>query len=216
MVVDALAAVLADLDLAERPVPEPTGEDELAVLSSPLAVGECGVAAVSACLIAAAELAHARSGRRPRVSLDAGHVAAAVRSEAWLRDPTGRPLRGFAPLSRLWRCADGWVRTHANYGWHRDALLRAFRVNPDLDPEQAEHRLGNVLANRAALEIEESAYQAGALAVAARTVEQWRDSSAGRAVAAVPLVAVDPLGVGAAPLPPFDARCPRPGCGSST
>ena len=32
---------------------------------------------------------------------------------------------GFAPLSRFWRAADGWVRTHGNYPWHRSALLRA-------------------------------------------------------------------------------------------
>ena len=48
--------------------------------------------------------------------------------------PTGP---GFAPLSRFWRAADGWVRTHGNYPWHRAGLLRALGCAGDAqdDPE---------------------------------------------------------------------------------
>ena len=90
-------------------------------------------------LLAAAELAELRTGRRPKVALDTAHVAAAVRSEALLRDPAGSSARGFAPLSRLWPTADGWVRTHANYPWqeHRAALLKAFGLPERADAEIA-------------------------------------------------------------------------------
>jgi hypothetical protein len=30
----------------------------------------------------------------------------------------------FAPLSRFWRTADGWLRLHANYPWHKERALR--------------------------------------------------------------------------------------------
>ena len=76
----ALSGVLADLDLADTGL-HIVGESRPAVLSSPLAVADCAVAAVAACLIAAADLSDARSGRRPTVTLDTAHVAAEVCSE---------------------------------------------------------------------------------------------------------------------------------------
>ncbi|GAA0419714.1 CoA transferase [Actinoplanes capillaceus] len=135
------------------------------VFASPLAVGDCAVAAVAACLVAAADLAHARTGHRPGISLDTAHVAAAMRSEIHLRDPAGNGIDGFAPLSRLWPAADGWVRTHANYPWHRAALLTALGVTGDPGP---------AIAALPAAEVERRVYAAGGLAVAARTPEQWR------------------------------------------
>ena len=99
-------------------------------LPSRLPAEDVALACAGAALLAAAAL-HAQrggdSGSRgsPVVRLDRGHVAAAFRSEAFLR-VDGQPAGpGFAPLSRFWRAADGWVRTHGNYPWHRAALLRA-------------------------------------------------------------------------------------------
>jgi crotonobetainyl-CoA:carnitine CoA-transferase CaiB-like acyl-CoA transferase len=164
----AVDEALADLGLADSSV----GDSGVAVhgepagLASPLAVAECAVAAVTTCLTAAADLAHARTGRRPAVELDAAHVAAAVRSEAWLRDPDGNGVEGFAPLSRIWPAADGWVRTHANYPWHRAALLSALGVTDEQD-------VGPAIAARPARDVESIVYGAGGLAVAARTLDEW-------------------------------------------
>ncbi|MFF5228590.1 hypothetical protein ACFY3L_18625, partial [Dactylosporangium sp. NPDC000521] len=130
------------------------------VLASPLAVAGCATEAVAMCLDAAADLADARTGHRPAVSVDTGHVAAAVRAEALLRDPEGRGIDGFAPLSRLWPAADGWVRTHANYPWHRAALLAALGTD--------EEGLAATIAGMPALTVERLVYDAGGLAVAAR------------------------------------------------
>src|SRR5439155_9215327 len=171
---------------------EVVGEPRPAVLASPLAVADCATAAVAACLSAAADLARVRTGRRPHVVLDTAHVAAAVRSEAWLRDPAGRGVSGFAPLSRLWPAADGWVRTHANYPWHRAALLAALGVGDGTDDEVAS-RLAGAIAGRPAREVEDTVYAAGGLAVAARTVP----------VVAPPLVDMARLRDGALPLPPL-------------
>jgi hypothetical protein len=49
------------------------GEPVLPELASPLAVAECAIAAVAASLLAAAELAELRTGRRPEVALDTAH-----------------------------------------------------------------------------------------------------------------------------------------------
>ncbi|MBO3739174.1 CoA transferase [Actinoplanes flavus] len=163
---DLLPGVLAALDL---PTPEgfrpPDGRSGGPAFASPLAVGDCAVASVAACLVAAAELAHARTGSRPGIALDTAHVAAAMRSEIHLRDPAGNGIDGFAPLSRLWPAADGWVRTHANYPWHRAALLTALGVTDDPGP---------AIAALPAAEVERRVYAAGGLAVAARTPDQWR------------------------------------------
>ncbi len=193
--------VLAGLGIADAGLLELTGDPYPAVLSSPLAVAECAVASVAACLLAAADLSLARSGRRPEIALDTGHVAAAMRSEAWLRDPAGRGMSGFAPLSRLWSTTDGWVRTHANYPWHRAALLASLAVTGACDAD-VEARLGDAIAERAALDVESAVYEGGGLAVAARSVDEWRGSEAGNSVAASSLVTTEPLSMGAG-LPPM-------------
>ncbi len=105
-----------------------------------------------------------------------------MRSEAWLRDPAGRPLRGFAPLSRLWSTADGWVRTHANYPWHRAALLDGLEVRDGADT-YVEASLARAIAQRRAVDVETCVYGAGGLAVAARTIPEWQATEVARAVA---------------------------------
>ncbi len=186
-----LEGVLADLGLADVAGPQVTGESHPAVLASPLAVAECAVASVAACLTAGADLSLARTGHRPDIRLEAAHVAAAVRSEAWLRDAEGHGLDGFAPLSRLWQAADGWVRTHGNYPWHRSALLDSLGV-PDGSDTAIAQRLADVIAARPALEVERLVYEAGGLAVAARTRDQWIAES--DATRPSPLVNFVPLG----------------------
>ncbi|MGI5261145.1 CoA transferase [Streptomyces angustmyceticus] len=145
---------------------------------------------VAVCALAGAELAARRGGGPvPAVRVDDGAVATAFVSERQLR-VDGRACSSFAPLSRFWRTADGWVRTHANYPHHRVRLLRAL----DLPGTAGESDVAAVLAGRRAEEIEETVCAAGGLAVAARTPEDWRAHPQGAAVAARPLVALDPLG----------------------
>ncbi|MGI5185148.1 CoA transferase [Dactylosporangium sp. CA-152071] len=172
-----------------------------AVLAAPLAVAGCATAAVTMCLEAAADLAEARTGHRPAVSLDTGHVAAAVRAEALLRDPEGRGIDGFAPLSRLWPAADGWVRTHANYPWHRAALLTA------LEAESADvESVAETIAGMPALMVERLVYEAGGLAVAARLPGELPGPNG-------PLVRATPLGTATGRAEGTGARGPLPAAG---
>ncbi|WP_327362523.1 CoA transferase [Streptomyces sp. NBC_01296] len=130
----------------------------------PLPVRELARATVGACALAAAELAAVRAGGaadevEPLV-VDEGAVATAFVSERHLR-VAGREPVNFAPLSGFWRAADGWVRTHANYPHHRDALVRALGL-PSATPEA----LRAAVAGRGAVEVQELAYGEGGLAVA--------------------------------------------------
>ncbi|MFG1677008.1 CoA transferase [Micromonospora sp. NPDC049282] len=192
--------VLADLGLMDPVAPGLVGDPRPAALASPLAVADCAIASVAACLTAAADLAHARTGRRPDLTLDTGHVAAVVRGEVWLRDADGRGIDGFAPLSRLWPAADGWVRTHANYPWHRAALLASLGVADGPDAE-VRTQVAGVIADRPASEVERAVYGAGGLAVAARTQARWQAESRDGTAGTSPLVTMVPLSRAARPLP---------------
>jgi hypothetical protein len=96
---------------------------------------------------------------------------------------------GFAPLSRFWRAADGWVRTHGNYPWHRAALLGAIG-----SPDDAPEAVGAAIAKLPARELEEQVTAAGGVAVAVRTAGEWRRHPQGEAVAARPLIDGRPTG----------------------
>ena len=158
-------------------------------LPSHLPVEDTAIACAGAALLAGADLQARRGGPVARTArLDRGHVAAAFRSEAYLRlngAPTGT---GFAPLSRFWRTRDGWVRTHGNYPWHREALLRALGTGED--PDQVAAAINGLAAH----EVEDLVVSAGGVAAAVRTEAQWRTEPAGQAVAAARLVEGGRLG----------------------
>ncbi|MDT7749211.1 MAG: hypothetical protein QOD96_2873, partial [Pseudonocardiales bacterium] len=172
-------------------------------LPSTLPVADAALACTGTALLAAVALGRSRSGAagsrgagqpaargagQPAgsrgagqpVALRAEQVAAAVRSEAYLL-VDGTPLGpGFAPLSRFWRTADGWIRTHANYPWHRAALLAALDADED--------GVAAALAELPAAEAEQRVVDAGGVAAALRSAEQWLAHPHGRVVAGQPLV----------------------------
>ena len=157
-------------------------------LPSRFPVEDAAVACVGAALLAAAALARQRGAREAEVAVDRAHVAAAVRSEALFRGGDRAAGAGFAPLSRFWRTADGWVRTHANYPWHRAALLRVLGVAEDPDAVVA------ALAERQAHDVEERVFAAGGVAAAVRSLDEWREHPQGRALASEPLIARRTIG----------------------
>jgi hypothetical protein len=159
-------------------------------LGGPLAVDELAVGAVSCALIAAAELAQARGARRPAIGLSGEHVALSFVSERHVLID-GRPTgAGFAPLSRLVRCANGgWLRTHGNYPHHAAAIGRAMDIDVSGDQQRAAQRLEQAALSAEAIELESAVVAAGGCAAALRTRQQWHSHPAGRAVAATPLVA---------------------------
>ncbi|MES4891966.1 CoA transferase [Streptomyces sp. NPDC096012] len=154
-------------------------------LEARLPVPQLARACVGVCALAAAELAARRAGLAavPGVEIDDGAVATAFHSERLLRID-GRAPVAFAPLSRFWRTADGWVRTHANYPHHRSRLLGALGLPADPAVRDVAARF----AELPALAAEEAVHRAGGLAVALRTPQEWRAHEQGAEVAARPLV----------------------------
>jgi crotonobetainyl-CoA:carnitine CoA-transferase CaiB-like acyl-CoA transferase len=142
-------------------------------LDGRLPVGGLAVGAVAAQLLAARELAGAPSGP---LALDARHVGVAFRSERFAR-LDGAPVgMGFAPLSRFWRTADGWLRLHGNYPHHRAAAHAV--LGDDVERAAAQWR---------AEDLETAVVEAGGAAAAVRTAAEWRAHPHGRAVAGLPL-----------------------------
>ena len=103
-------------------------------LASTLAAMPAMTAAVAASALAAAALDRARGARTPvPVVVDRDHVAVAARSERYAHR-VGRGRQDlFAPLSRFWETADGWLRLHANYPWHRERALAVLGCDDDPD-----------------------------------------------------------------------------------
>lgn len=160
------------LDAEVPPMPLPLAvEGPEGLLPARLPVQDTAIACVGTALLAAASL------RKPTsVQLETRHIAAAMRSEAHSRRNGEAVGTGFAPMSRFWQAADGWVRTHANYPWHRDALLRSLAV-----PDGA--ALESAIKNLRAREVEDRVVAAGGVAAAVRSEAEWRAEAPGRAAA---------------------------------
>ncbi|MGW1534938.1 CoA transferase [Streptomyces aureus] len=199
MTLAPMAAVWKELGGDPELLSEVSTVARAGTLESSLPVRELARACVGACALAAAELGALRAGlaRVPGVGVDDGAVATAFVSERHLRID-GRAPVSFAPLSRFWRTADGWVRTHANYPHHRARLLAALGAPDDACAEDVAALLGG----RSAREVEESVYAAGGLAVALRTREEWAAHDQGLALAERPLIEWDGPGGRGGPAEP--------------
>jgi crotonobetainyl-CoA:carnitine CoA-transferase CaiB-like acyl-CoA transferase len=159
-------------------------------LNCGLHVPDLVLGAVATQLLAAREL----RGEPLSLQLDAAHVGFAVRSERFARQH-GRPIAGgFAPLSRFWRTADGWLRLHGNYPHHRAAALR---VLGDGDPAEA-------VARWRSEDLETAVVEAGGAAAAVRTPEEWARHPQGRAVAQLPLLSLRRVADGPSRNAPLD------------
>jgi hypothetical protein len=162
-------------------------------LPSIYAVDVFATAVVAAATAAVAEHLAVRSGEPPRrFEVHRQHVAAAFRSERYLR-PEGWQLPAvWDPIAGDYAAADGWVRIHTNYTHHRDAALRALGAGASRD------EVARAVGLRAAEDVEASVVHEGGAAAKLRTQAEWAAHPQGRAVAAEPLVASlsSPIGSG--------------------
>ncbi|RZU76257.1 CoA transferase family III [Micromonospora kangleipakensis] len=179
------------------------------VLTARLPVAELAVATVAAAGLAAAELARSRGLRvADPVPVDTGAVATAFTSERHLR-VDGTAFEGFAPLSRFWPAADGWVRTHANYPHHRDRLLTALGFDPSrTDDASLAAEVADRIRAEPAVGVEEALTAVGGLAVAVRTPQHWSAHPQSVAVAREPLVGLRLDGPAAPRRLPPPPECP--------
>lgn len=162
------------------------GEDP--VLPSSFAVGAVAQSTVAAAALAACELGHSRGQPRQNVTVDMQH--AALECSGWF-SVNGRVPDQWDKFSGLYRCADGWVRIHANFSHHRDGALRLLGLVPDTAQRADAER---ALLSWRALDFEQAAADAGLVVAACRSFAQWDQHPQGQAVAALPLMRFERVG----------------------
>lgn len=185
---DALAGLwqLTGLPVEALAFVDLTGADP--VFPSSFAVGTAAQATIAAAALAACELGRLRAAARQRVAVDMAHASAEC--TGWF-SIDGKTPPVWDTFSGLYRCADGWVRVHANFAHHRDGALRLLGLDPRCATRaQAE----SAMLDWKAVRFEDAAADAGLAASALRSFEQWDAMPQGRAVAAQPLFSVDRLG----------------------
>ncbi len=180
----AWSALGGQPDLLDRV--QVTGNED-GLLPSALPALPAMVAAVCCSTLAAAALDSVRTGTPvATVRVAPEHVAVAARSERYARAGAGGAPELFAPLSRFYQTADGWLRLHANYPWHRERALRVLGLagHMDIDPRD----VAAAVRHRRGVEVEDALAEAGALGSAVRTRSQWREHPQGKAVAELPVL----------------------------
>ena len=118
--------------------------------------------------VAAAGLAGVAMRGGERVLVDPLQVSVSFRA-AQVQTVDGTTASSFAPLSGFFATADGWVRTHGNYPHHRARLLGALGLPEDAGRERAQE----VLATRAAQDVEDTVTRQGGIAVRVRDHQEW-------------------------------------------
>jgi crotonobetainyl-CoA:carnitine CoA-transferase CaiB-like acyl-CoA transferase len=163
------------------------------VLPSSFAVGAAAQSTVAAAALAACELGHLRGVARQQVGVDMQH--AALECTGWY-SVDGRAPEIWEAFSGLYRCADGWVRIHANFAHHRDGALRLMKLDP-ATATRAEAEA--VMATWRALDFEDAAAAQGLVATALRRFDEWDATPHAQAIAAQPLFTIERIG----DAPPF-------------
>ncbi len=160
------------------------------VLSSRYPVADLAAATVGAAGLALAEFAagpgdaeHLPDG--PDVSVDralsGGWFGMSFLPDGWqLTDP-------WDPISRHYRCADGWIRLHTNEPRHRAAALGVLGLADGPDPAERSAVAAAVLPWRGA-ELESAVIAAGGCAAELRSPAEWANHHQGMAVAHDPIV----------------------------
>lgn len=143
-----------------------------------------GLALGSVDTVAAALQFYAAGAGSPiEVGFTSAGVAASFASWMHVR-VDGRPIEGFAPLSGFRRAADGWVRLHANYPHHADALLAALDVTSPSGVDAA-------IRDRSAADVESVVTERGGVAACVRTPEEWESSPPAAALREEPWIRFD-------------------------
>jgi crotonobetainyl-CoA:carnitine CoA-transferase CaiB-like acyl-CoA transferase len=170
------------------------------VFPSTFAIGAAAQSTIAAAALAACEFAHARGARRQRICVDMTHAAAECTGWFTL---DGKPPETWGAFSGLYRCADGWVRIHANFEHHQNGALRVL----GLDPATATRADAEcALLNWRAGDFENACAERGLVVTMLRSFAQWDATPQAQAIAAQPLMTITRIG-DAPPraLPPLSA-----------
>jgi len=159
------------------------------VLPSSFAIGTAAQATIAAAALAAGEVWRQRTGRRQRVAVDMRAAAVEFRSERYLRVDGKRPAEYHDSIAGLYRCGDGrWVRLHTNLPHHCSGLLALLGCDHD---RKAVQRTLDKWQGEA---LEDAAAEAGLVVTACRSFAEWDRHPQARAIAELPLFAIEQIG----------------------
>jgi crotonobetainyl-CoA:carnitine CoA-transferase CaiB-like acyl-CoA transferase len=181
-------AAAVGLDFADEQL-KLRGRDAVLPVRYPLGVAAAGV--FGACGVALARLARSRDAAEQVVGVEIDHAALALVSFRQLRlegQAIGSP--GDAnPLVGIYRCADGrWIAIHGGFPSLQAPTLRVLGASNDAASIAA------AIEQRDSAELEEALAGARQCGVVCRTAVEWRDTEAGQALAAAPLVEIERIG----------------------
>ena len=178
------AAGLPETTLAQAELPAAAP-----VLPSSFNITKAAQASLGAAALAAVAIGQARGGPVQQVRVEAAH--AVLDSMAWFT-VNGQALHLWDKLSGAYRCADGWVRVHANFAHHRDGALRLLGLPTGPDTERA--AVAQALAGWRAHDFEDAAAAAGLVVAAARSFAEWDAHPQAEALLAQPLLSIERIG----------------------
>jgi CoA-transferase family III len=158
------------------------------VLPSSFAVGTAAQVPVAAAALAACELGYARGQVRQDVRVDMLH--AALECVGWF-SVNGRVPEAWDKFSGVYRCADEWVRVHANFAHHRDGALRLLGLSPETAQRADAER---ALQAWRAVDFEQAAADHGLVVAALRSFDEWDAHPQGQSVAGQPLMTFERIG----------------------
>jgi hypothetical protein len=153
------------------------------VLASVFDVTGLASATIAAATCAAAEVLAARSGNSARtVFVDRRSACAAFLSEALFAPDGWERAAIWDPIAGDYLAADGWIKLHTNYRYHRAAAEKVLGAGGD------RKTVAEAVSRWSAGELETAIVDAGGCAAAMRDRQQWLASAPGAATAEEPLV----------------------------
>src|SRR3954468_24366943 len=164
-----------------------TGEEPQ--LPSSFRVAAAAQASVAATGLAAAEIWKLRSGQSQDVAVDMRHAVVECRSERYLRVDDKPPPPAWDAIAGVYKTRDGrFVRLHTNFPHHRDAVCKVLNCKPERDDVQT------ALMQWDAEAFETAAYAAGGVVAMMRSHDEWSALPHARALAELPLIAIEKIG----------------------
>ena len=170
-----------------------TGEEPQ--LPSSFRVAAAAQSSVAAAGLAAAHLWKLRSGQSQQVAVDMRHAVVECRSERYLRLDGKPPPPAWDAIAGVYRTRDRrFVRLHTNFPHHREAVCQVLNCKAERDTIQA------ALMQWDAEPFETAAYAAAGVVAMMRSHEEWSELPAAKALAPLPVLAIEKIGE-AAPKP---------------
>src|SRR3954463_8783169 len=164
-----------------------TGEEPQ--LPSSFRVAAAAQTSVAAAGLAAAEIWKLRTGKSQGVAVDMRHAVVECRSERYLRVDGEPPPPAWDAIAGIYKTGDQrFVRLHTNFPHHRAAVCKVLDCKAERDDVQA------ALLHWDAEAFETAAYAAGGVVAMMRSHDEWSALPHARALAELPLIAIEKIG----------------------